>query len=219
MSSLSDILKLEDKKRDMGFFPFIFIWLGIFMQCFVYVVTNTSIISLASGVFGVISVVLCSNRMVMFYVFGFAQLFTYVLLCLEQRLYGEIAENAFYFVTMLIGISHWISNYNKHKVAVETRKLNMAQKIWTTIGTLFGTLILFNVLLLTDDTQPFMDAITTIPAFVAQVLMIMRYRDSWFYWLIIDVGSIIMWGIAGDWCMVVQFTFWTVNCIYGLKKW
>lgn len=219
MSSLSDILKLEDKKWHVDRFTTNFILIGILMQVVVFKVTDVPRLSLISGILGVISVVLCSNRKIAFYLFGFAQLFTYVLLCFDQNLYGEIAENAFYLVTMLIGLSHWLDNYNEDKVAVETRKLNAAQKMWTAIGTLFGTLILFNVLLLTDDTQPFMDSITTIPAFIAQILMIMRYRDSWFYWLIIDVGSIIMWGIAGDWCMVVQFIFWTVNCIYGLKKW
>lgn len=219
MSSLYDILKLEDRKGYMDRFTPTFIMLGIIMQVIVFRITDAPRLSLISGVFGVISVVLCSNRKVAFYLFGFVQLFTYVLLCIEQNLYGEIAENAFYFVTMLIGLSHWLDNYNEDKVSVETRKLNVAQKMWIAIGTLFGTLILFNILSLTDDTQPFMDAITTIPAFVAQILMILRYRDSWFYWFIIDVGSIIMWGIAGDWCMVVQFIFWTVNCIYGLKKW
>ena len=219
MSSLSDILKLEDRKWHIDHFTSSFIIIGILMQVIVFRITDAPRLSLISGVFGVISVVLCSNRKVAFYLFGFVQLFTYVLLCFEQNLYGEIAENAFYFVTMLIGLSHWLDNYNEDKVSVETRKLNAAQKMWIAIGTLFVTLIMFNILLLTDDTQPFMDAITTIPAFVAQILMILRYRDSWFYWFIIDVGSIIMWGIAGDWCMVVQFIFWTVNCIYGLKKW
>ena len=219
MSNLYDILKLEDRKGYMDRFTPTFIMLGIIMQVIVFRITDAPRLSLISGVFGVISVVLCSNRKVAFYLFGFVQLFTYVLLCIEQNLYGEIAENAFYFVTMLIGLSHWLDNYNEDKVSVETRKLNVAQKMWIAIGTLFGTLIMFNILLLTDDTQPFMDAITTIPAFVAQILMILRYRDSWFYWFIIDVGSIIMWGIAGDWCMVVQFIFWTANCIYGLKKW
>lgn len=219
MSSLSDILKLEDRKWHIDRFTPNFILIGILMQVIVFRITDAPRLSLISGVLGVISVVLCSNRKIAFYLFGFAQLFTYVMLCFEQNLYGEIAENAFYLVTMLIGLSHWLDNYNEDKVAVETRKLNAAQKMWIAIGTLFVTLIMFNILLLTDDTQPFMDAITTIPAFVAQILMILRYRDSWFYWLIIDVGSIIMWGIAGDWCMVVQFIFWTVNCIYGLKKW
>lgn len=217
-NKLNGILALESVNFTDRF-GYLFIFVGIAVQFLTSVITGGSDLSLVSGICGIISVVLCSQRKMMFYLFGFAQLFTYVVLCLQQKLYGEIAENAFYFVTMLIGIYHWVKHYNEEETAVETRKLNAAQKMWIAIGTLFGTFIMFNILLLTDDTQPFMDSITTIPAFVAQILMVLRYRDSWFYWFIIDVGSIIMWGIAGDWCMVAQFIFWTANCMYGFKKW
>lgn len=200
-------------------FGFVFMLFGVGIQFLVSVITGGSDLSLVSGICGIISVVLCSQRKMMFYLFGFVQLFTYVVLCLQQRLYGEIAENAFYFVTMLIGIYHWVRHYNEEETVVETRKLNVEQKMWTAIGTLIGTFALFNVLSATDDTQPFIDAVTTAPAFVAQTLMILRYKDSWIYWLIIDAGAIPMWIIAGDWCMVAQYVFWTANCIYGFKKW
>jgi nicotinamide mononucleotide transporter len=217
-SKLGKILTLESV-RFTNNFGLVFMIVGVMIQTLTYLITGSSRLSAVSGICGIISVVLCSQRKFMFYVFGFIQLFTYVILCMQQKLYGEIAENAFYFVTMLIGIYHWAKHYDENEVAVETRKLNPAQKMWTAIGTVFGTFILFNILLLTDDTQPFIDAATTGPAFVAQTLMILRYKDSWIYWLIIDAGAIPMWVIAGDWCMVAQFVFWTANCIYGLKKW
>jgi nicotinamide mononucleotide transporter len=217
-NKLGKILTLESV-RFTNNFGLVFMIVGVMIQTLAYLITGSSRLSAVSGICGIISVVLCSQRKFMFYVFGFIQLFTYVILCMQQKLYGEIAENAFYFVTMLIGMYHWAKHYDEDEVAVETRKLNPAQKIWTAIGTVFGTFILFNILLLTDDTQPFIDAATTGPAFVAQTLMILRYKDSWIYWLIIDAGAIPMWVIAGDWCMVAQFVFWTANCIYGLKKW
>jgi nicotinamide mononucleotide transporter len=198
---------------------YLFIFVGLAVQFLVLVITGGGDLSLVSGICGIISVVLCSHRKMMFYLFGFAQLFTYVVLCLQQKLYGEITENTFYFVTMLIGIYHWVRHYNEEETAVETRKLNIGQKMWVAIGTLIATFALFNVLSATDDTQPFIDAVTTAPAFVAQTLMILRYKDSWIYWFIIDAGAIPMWVIAGDWCMVAQYVFWTANCIYGFKKW
>lgn len=218
MSKISNILTIENLNFTNKF-GYIFIFLGLAVQFLTSVITDGSDLSMVSGMFGIISVVLCSQRRVMFYLFGFAQLFTYVALCVQQRLYGEIAENAFYFVTMLIGMYHWAKHYNEQETAVETRKLNAGQKMWVAIGTLIGTFALFNVLAATDDTQPFIDAATTAPAFVAQTLMILRYRDSWIYWLIIDAGAIPMWIVAGDWCMVAQYVFWTANCIYGFKKW
>lgn len=200
-------------------FGYIFIFVGIVIQFLVSVITGGSDLSLVSGICGIISVVLCSQRKFTFYLFGFIQLFTYVALCVQQKLYGEIAENVFYFVTMLFGMYHWAKHYNEQETAVETRKLTYRQGTWVFVVTVLCTVGLFDALYITDDTQPFMDAVTTAPAFIAQILMIMRYKDSWIYWLIIDAGAIPMWVIAGDWCMVVQYVFWTVNCIYGFRKW
>ena len=189
---------------------------GLLIQAAVYVITNGTLLSLISGMCGVISVVLCSQRKIHFYTFGFIQLFTYVYLCWEQKLYAEIIENLFYFVTMLYGIYEWNNYLSCDRIETKSLGNNWYIVLGVTICTCGG---LWSILLNTDDSQPFMDSITTVPAFVAQILMILRYKESWYYWLTIDLGSIIMWGIAGDWCMVAQFVFWSVNCIYGLRKW
>ena len=212
---------LIEKETVKGFslFDYLFILVGMIIQAVVFTVTGSSKLSLISGLFGVASVVLCSSRKLMFYILGFIQLITYIILAGRQNLYGEIVENVFYFVTMLYGIYHWSRNYNDNTQEVNTRGMTIPQSLFVAGITYFGVIVLYNILNRTNDTQPFMDAITTVPAFVAQILMILRYKESWFYWLIIDLGSIVMWAVAGDWCMVAQFIFWTLNCIYGLYKW
>lgn len=196
-----------------------FLGLGVLLQVVTYILTQDSFLSFISGLSGVISVVLCSQRKMGFYFFGFVQLFTYIVLCLEQRLYAEIAENGFYFITMLYGLFHWLKHYNSEVKEVKTRKLSVTHNVCIGLMCIIGILFLYVFLIMTDDAQPFMDAVTTVPAFIAQILMILRYRESWYYWLIIDVGSIIMWSFVGNWIMVVQFMFWTINCAYGLYKW
>jgi nicotinamide mononucleotide transporter len=197
-------------------FGSIFMTLGVLIQVAVYVITNNTLLSLISGMCGVISVVLCSQRKIHFYTFGFIQLFTYVCLCWEQKLYAEIVENVFYFVTMLYGIYEWNNHLSCDRIETKSLGNNWYIVLGVTLCACGG---LWSILLNTDDSQPFMDSITTVPAFVAQILMILRYKESWYYWLTIDLGSIIMWSVAGDWCMVAQFVFWSVNCIYGLRKW
>lgn len=209
----------REQYDDLKGFGFWFLALGIIVQLITYYLTESSILSYMCGCCGVFSVVLCSERKISFYVFGFLQLFTYVILCIQQRLYGEIAENIFYFVTMLYGIYHWSNNYDDASREINTRGLGIWNNLLTLGFAAFGVFYMYQTLSLTDDSQPFMDAITTVPAFMAQILMTLRYRESWFYWLIIDVGSIIMWSFVGDWCMVAQFVFWSINCIYGFYKW
>lgn len=198
----------------------LFMLIGIFLQLIAWYITKDSLISLISGVTGIISVILCSQRKISFYFFGFIQLGTYMYLAWQQRFYGEIVENIFYIITMLIGIVVWLKNYNTEERIVESKRLSERSfyiicSIMVFICVLFGYYMKY----FTDNTQPFMDSFSTVPAFIAQTLLMLRYREQWIFWIIIDVVSIFMWMFGDNWIMVIQFIFWTMNCIYGYKKW
>lgn len=197
----------------------IFLAVGLVIQVLTYILTEDTFLSLVSGLTGVISVVLCSQKKMSFYVFGYIQLITYVILCLEQKLYGEVLENVFYFITMVIGFFLWVKDYDQKSGDVTVYTLGMEKMVITAALTALGVYVGYAVLSNTDDTQPMMDSVTTIPAITAQILMILKYRDSWIYWIIIDVGCIVMWWNAENYCMVAQYVFWTINCLYGWNKW
>lgn len=202
-----------------SWFGLLFMMSGLIVQYVAYKTTDAAFISLVSGSAGVISVVLCSQKKWLFYAFGWLQLITYCVLAYEQRLYGELIENCFYGVMMVIGMWTWLSHYNRETAEVETRRLSKLDFI-KTVGFMIIAIVILNAALsMTDDTQPLLDSVTTVPAFIGQILLTYRYREQWLFWFIIDVGSIIMWLIAGDYCMAAQFVFWTLNCIYGFYKW
>lgn len=219
MKSINNILYTEFIKG-RNIFEHMFLLIGIVLQFIVYYITNDTMISLISGVTGIISVVLCSQRKISFYFFGFIQLFTYMYLAWQQRFYGELVENIFYIITMIIGIITWLKNYNNDEQIVESKRLsNIQLSIIISIMILLCILFGYYMNNYTDNTQPYMDAFSTIPAFIAQTLLMLRYREQWIFWIIIDIVSIFMWGFAGNWIMVIQFIFWTLNCLYGYIKW
>jgi len=82
------------------------------------------------------------------------------------------------------------------------------------VSLLTGWLLTF-----TDDSQPYLDALTTIPALVAQVLMILAYREQWYIWFLIDLLYVVLWARAGNWCLFAQHIFWCINCVYGYLTW
>lgn len=55
--------------------------------------------------------------------------------------------------------------------------------------------------------------------YIAQVIMVLGFREQWIYWLILDIGSVVLAICASSWVMTAQFIFWCVNCIYGFTKW
>ncbi len=221
MGKINSFLK-EEFVNGRTTFDVLFLLFGLLLQIVTFVITDNSVLSLMSGLSGVLSVVLCSQRKISFYFLGFIQLFTYVILSWKEAFYGELIENAFYFVTMIYGIYIWLKHYRINEMdenEVATKSLTHKGLTFSLIIAFFGTLFTWQTFKCTNDTQPFIDSITTVPALIAQVLSIYRYKESWYYWLFIDFGSIILWFNAENYCMAMQYVFWSLNCLYGLKKW
>ena len=195
-----------------------FIAVGVAIQVIVYILTDSALLSLVSGTLGIFAVVYCSERKMKQFFFAFGQMFTYVYIAYCEKLYGEVAINIFYFILTCIAVYTWIHNSNDNG-SVESRSLTLKGNIILAFSVGLVFLVVWKVLCLTDDAQPMMDSLTIVPAIAAQILYMLRYREQWIYWLIIDVASIVMWSIAENWCVVTQYVFWTLNCVYGYYLW
>ena len=212
---------MKSKLIDYGF-----IGVGLLIQVVTFYISNSLApntvlpLSLISGCLGVCSVCLASQGNILTYVFGFAQVLTYSYLCWTQRFYGEIAINAYYFGTMIYGVYAWRKRLQADSSVVTPQRLKLPVTIGIVLAALIGSwLVGWGLAAWTDDSQPYLDAFTTIPALVAQVLMILAYREHWFIWLAVDILSVALWLRAGDYCMTAQYAFWCANCIYGLRRW
>lgn len=205
--------------RNRSYF-WIFLTLGIVVQCVTYYFMPDSPWSLVSGLLGICSVVLGAQGNILTFIFGFAQVGTYTYLCIQERFYAEIALNAYYFITMIYGIYVWKKRLHADSLEIQTRSMP---------GRWLGLLMLLMVVMsvsvgwclqrFTDDPQPYLDAWTTIPALVAQILMVLAFREQWYIWLLVDLLAFVMWLRAGDYCMAAQYLFWCANCVYGYVQW
>lgn len=205
-------------KLNIDAFGFWFILFGLITQIITYIFTEDTLLSIISGSAGVISVVLCSQRRVSFYLWGFLQLGTFMIICIQENLYGKIIENTFYTITMLYGLQMW-KNHTDEDETVETKSLTYKQNILLMLFVLASICILYNVLTAVNGSFAFFDSISTTLAITAQILMITRYKESWAYWFFVDIFCVILFVQAENWCMVMQYIFWTLNCIYGFIKW
>jgi nicotinamide mononucleotide transporter len=198
----------------------VFLVLGLLVQVITFCVLPHSPWALVSGVLGICSVVLGAKGNILTFVFGFAQVVTYTYLCCVERFYAEVAINIYYFVTMIYGVYCWRRRLSTNSLQVQTRRLSRNMLPMMSVA-----IVLFSVLTgwllgqYTDDPQPYLDAFTTVPAIVAQILMVMAYREQWYLWLVVDVLAMVMWLRAGNYCMAAQYTFWCANCVYGYIQW
>jgi nicotinamide mononucleotide transporter len=200
-----------------GKFASWFVIIGIITQlvtCYLY---NDTALAACSGIAGVISVVLCSQKRLSFYFWGILQLVTILIISYQTGLPGKVLENGFYLFTMLVGLFVW----DKHQNNNETRTESMTFSDYAILA-IFLPLLIYGVSMLVNffgSEQPTLDALTTVIGIVAQIMLIFRFKEQWVLWFILDVLCIVLWAIDENWCLMVQYIFWAINCIYGYFYW
>lgn len=198
----------------------LFLVTGLLVQIITFCAVPHNPWAMVSGMLGICSVVLGAKGNILTFFFGFAQVGTYTYLCYVEHFYAEIAINIYYFFTMIYGVYCWRRRLKNSTLQVQTRRLS--RRIFPLLTVAIVVLSIFVGWLLsryTDDPQPYLDVMTTVPAIAAQILMVMAYREQWYLWLMVDVLALVMWVRAENYCMAAQYAFWCANCVYGYIQW
>ena len=201
----------------------IFMVAMVLLQVVMYCITPDTPIGMVCGIAGVICVVLTAKGKISSYLFNFIQMITYMIICWEARLFLEFGEQIFYFIACIFGVFLWKKNMHKNSDGTEqviAKKFKVWQWFVTAGVTAITTVVLGyfgdNIL---GSTLSYLDASTVALAVIAQLLMVWRYREQWAIWVVIDVSSLIMFIILGQWSMVAMYIAWTINAIYGWINW
>ena len=204
-------------------FEKIFLLSMVLLQIIVYCFVPDTPIGIICGIAGCICVVLTAKGKISSYIFNFIQMITYMVICWDAALYLEFGEQVFYFIACIFGVILWKKNMTKNEDGTEqvkAKKFKFWQWLATISATLLGTVVLgwFGDVVL-NSTLSYLDAATVALAVIAQLLMVWRYREQWAIWIAIDVFSLIMFIILGNWSMVAMYIAWTINALYGWYNW
>ena len=221
--------RLPDRSAMSKRFDIVFLVSGLIVQVVVFWLAPTHWLSLVSGLLGITAVILCSQGNIWTFAFGFGQIVTYAILCWMERFYAGIVMNVYYFATQIYGIYAWRQRLERdQKSEIRNQKSaiivprSMAIKPFVLVCAAMSVVSVGAGWLLsmyTNDSQPYLDATTTIVSVVAQIMLVMAIRQQWWLWLFVDVLFVAMWIIAGNWSMVAQYGFWCINCVYGMLRW
>lgn len=206
-----------------SWFERLFLISMVMLQVIVYCFIPDTPIGMVCGIAGVICVVLTAKGKISSYLFNFIQMITYMIICWDAALYLEFGEQVFYFVACVFGVFLWKKNMKKNDDGTEqviAKKFKPWHWVVTAIVTVVSTLTLGyfgdNIL---GSTLSYLDAFTVSLAVIAQLLMVWRYREQWAIWIAIDVSSLVMFIILGQWSMVAMYIAWTINAFYGWYNW
>jgi len=143
----------------------------------------------------------------------------YVYLFIDAKLYMESALNVFYFAMAIYG---WYVWYFGRAGDVE-----LPVTIWPIRGHAVAIAIvlclsMINGYLLerfTDAAYPYVDSTTTWAAIWATFLVARKVLENWWYWLVIDTASILIYWSRDLELTALLFVAYVIMIPFGLASW
>lgn len=173
-----------------------------------------------AAVSGIFCVVLCAKGKKSQYIWGLFNVIGYVIIACINKYYGEVMLNALYYLpSQFIGYYLWNKHINTETEDVEGKKLTLKQSLIFLLIVIVGVIAYKFVLDLLGGDKTLLDSSSTVFSIFANALMLMRYREQWLLWIIIDIITVIMWFLAKDFVMVTMWSVYLVNAFYGYYNW
>lgn len=144
----------------------------------------------------------------------------------KNSLYGIFFFYIFIFSPLQIkGFVTWNKNLDEEK-NVKVREFTLKNSIIITLSCIVGSLLLGYLLtLIPNQRLAFMDASSNCINLCGVVLMILRFKESWWLWLINNVIDLSIWiitfannGSNSFMMLLVSIGYLLIN-IYGIIKW
>lgn len=211
------------KQELSGWKPFEIIWLMLFVaaQVWAYVLSPDSLLAMVSGIAGIICVVLVSKGKVSNYFFGLIFAYTYFYVAWGSNFIGEMNSVLYiYLPSQFIGYFTWKANMQTDAnggEAVIAKSLSAKGWAILLVALAVCTFLFIEALKMAGGSSTGLDGITTVTTFAAQLLMILRYREQWVLWIVLNVFSIALW--ANTPAMYLMYGAYLLNSLYGLYNW
>jgi len=143
----------------------------------------------------------------------------YIWLFIGARLYMESALNGFYFAMAIYGWTVWTSGRSDgHERPVTLWR-------WQTHVTAIAVIVAASLLTgyflgeYTDAVFPYVDSLTTWSAIWATFLVARKVLENWWYWLVIDTVSIVIYWLRDLQLTSLLFVVYVVMIPFGIVSW
>ena len=167
-----------------------------------------------------------SNGKKINYVFGFINYLLMAYVSYKNNLYGMLIFYTLIFAPLQIkGLIEWNKEFDKNQ-KLKIRKFTLKNSIIIVLSCLISSCILAYLLhLIPTQRLAFLDALSNCINLWGVILMILRFRESWWVWLANNIIDVVIWaivfiagGIGSFMMLAVSIGFLLIN-IYGIISW
>lgn len=217
--------KVKDLLKTFNWFEW-FMILAVIIFTIYFAAINTEstwwyiLIDSIAAITGIFCVVLCAKGKKGQYVWGLFNVIGYIVIAWINRYWGEVMLNGLYYLpSQFVGFYLWNKHMNEETKDVEGKKMTFWQTIIFLVLCTVGILLYKLLLDFLQGNETLLDSASTVISVIANALMMLRYREQWLLWIIIDIITVAMWVIAGDFIMVTMWGVYLINAFYGYYKW
>lgn len=160
------------------------------------------------------------------YIFGLINYLLMGYVAFKNNLFGIFFFYIFIFSPLQVnGFINWNKNLNVDK-NVKIREFTLKNSIIITLSCIFGSIVLGYLLtLIPTQRLAFMDATSNCINLCGVILMMLRFKESWWLWLINNTIDLIIWvitvinGGSGSLMMLLVSIGYLLINIYGVIRW
>ncbi|OOR98134.1 nicotinamide riboside transporter pnuC [Haemophilus paracuniculus] len=219
-----NVLTFDKIKQELfsGWKPFEVAWLFLFIvaQIGVYIYAPDSILGMVAGISGIICNVFISKGKISNYFFGLIFAYSYFYVAWGANYLGEMNTTLYVYIpAQFIGYFLWKQNMQQAQGAEAVIAKSLSLKGWIALLAFVavGTLLFVQALNMAGGSSTGLDGLTTIIVVAAQGLMLLRYREQWVLWIVLNILSIVLW--AENPSMYIMYFSYLLNAIYGYYNW
>jgi len=145
----------------------------------------------------------------------------YCYIFFDSKIYADMSLQVYYVVVSIYGWYFWIKKTNvNNETKLNPQKIsyNMAIILLLTTGILF--LIISQILInFTDSVIPYLDAFTTSASFIATWMLVKKYIEHWFIWIVVDTLSSGIYFYKELYFTVFLYIVYSLMAIVGYIEW
>ena len=202
-------------------FPIIIVLISILIG----VIFNDYIWGTLSLIFGFLNAYYMAIGKWYNYIFGFLFAIVYAYICTINGLFGLLIFTIIFYLPLQIsGLINWFKN--KQDAEVKMRSLNFKSAFILCGCIVLGSSLLgFLLSLIPMQNLAFLDSTSQVINLCGVVLGALRFRESWYIWLLNNVVDLIIWVINtvgqtanAEMSLITAIMYLTMNVI-GLINW
>lgn len=215
------------KSELAGWKPLEIVWLSLATAVILglSIYWKDTVIGILSALTGVWCVILTGKGKRSSFIFGVFNVLFYAYVSFGAKYYGEVMLNLIYYFPMnFVGWYAWKKHMNKDTGEVEKRHLNLKKSAVIYALTAVAIFLYGLVLKAMNGGLPFIDSMSTVVSVTAQILSVRRLTEQWILWIVVDIVTVIMWGInfaqgQENISMLLMWSIYLLNAIFMYIRW